>query len=671
MSLAHCVDGRLASFLGGMAALLLLVFLPFTADAQDTPLSQTHPEAHPISAVPMAQMPSLNNQALRAQHPVSGGGPLYFAEPVETQITPPQHGTWEAGPDEQRIWRLRIRSDDARSLNLGFTRYRMPPGGRLFVYAPDRSTVHGPFTATDNESHGELWTPIIPGDELIIEVNIPADQTGELELTLGQVNHGYRSLDAAKLSGSCNVDVACSEADPWRDQVSAVGTYTLSGPSGARICSGVLVNNTAEDQTPYFLTANHCGISPNNAASMVVYWNFENSTCRPPSEAGGRGDGTLDQFNSGADLRANYSGESSGIADGPDFALVELDDPIESDVSAFYAGWDRTDTAPPRATTIHHPQGQEKRISFEEDPLSITPYEPVSSASEPTHLRVDDWNTGTTEPGSSGAPLFNPDQHVIGVLSGGFAACGNDEPDWYGRLAVAWTGGGTPETRLRDWLDPMDTNTTALDGNGFRTDTIPPATVTDFRVADISAEGITLNWTAPGDDEMTGTADAYDLRYATSPIITDDDFEAATRVATIPLPDSAGTAQTATVRNLDPETPYYFALIVRDAAGNTSGIAATEDNALILERGFTLKSPFPNPFQTTTTLQFAVNERETVTVSLYDALGRHVRTAYRETPPANTLQDVRINRRGLSSGRYFIRVVGESFATTKLVTLVR
>ena len=32
----------------------------------------------------------------------------------------------------------------------------------------------------------------------------------------------------------------------------------------------------------YFLTANHCGINSGNAASLVTYWNYQNSTCRPP-----------------------------------------------------------------------------------------------------------------------------------------------------------------------------------------------------------------------------------------------------------------------------------------------------------------------------------------------------------------------------------------------------
>ena len=35
------------------------------------------------------------------------------------------------------------------------------------------------------------------------------------------------------------------------------------------------------------------------------------------------------------------------------------------------------------------------------------------------------WDIGSTEGGSSGAPLFNAGQRVIGLLSGGIARCGD------------------------------------------------------------------------------------------------------------------------------------------------------------------------------------------------------------------------------------------------------
>lgn len=647
---------------------------PMESWAQQTapPISRQAANVQPPAALPSVALPGLNNEALlardaRDQTP----GPLRFAEPHSTQIRPSTHGTWETLVDGRRLWRVRIASPGAESINLGFSRYRMPTGGQLFVYAPDYDPSYGPFTAADNEAHGELWTPLIPGDEVIIEAVLPANETTQLDLILGRVNHGYRSLESLKartLSGSCNVDVACPEGDDWRAQIQSVGAYSLGG---SLFCSGAVVNNSAEDQTPYFLTANHCGVTENNAASMVVYWNFKHSTCRPVGNAGGRGDGTLDQFNTGAIHRAGYSGESADIPGGPDFTLVELDDAIDPTFNVFYAGWDRADVAPPMAVTIHHPRGQEKRISFENDPTTVTSYLRSDSLSGPTHLRVGNWDVGTTEPGSSGSPLFNVDQQIVGILSGGFAACGNNEPDWYGRLAVAWTGGGTPSTRLRDWLDPLGTNPVALEGNDFQADVIPPAPITDLGVSSVQQNGITLAWTATGDDGTEGTANRYELRFARTPIRTLDDFAAATPVANPPTPQSAGTMESFTVTNLDPETPYYFALVVVDDAANESALAATTRNAVILEDRFVLQSAYPNPFRDQATLRFAVEDNQSVQAILYNALGQRVQTLYDRRPPVNSLQSIRVTAAGLVSGTYYVLLRGETFSTSSPLVLVR
>jgi PKD repeat protein len=155
-----------------------------------------------------------------------------------------------------------------------------------------------------------------------------------------------------------------------------------------------------------------------------------------------------------------------------DFALLELDDPPNPDWDLHWAGWDRTSTDPPSAVTIHHPSTDEKRISFEDDPTTTTSYLGSSSPGNGSHIRVADWDLGTTEGGSSGSPLFNPDGRVVGQLHGGYAACGNNEPDWFGRLSVSWAGGGTAASRLSDWLDPAATGATTLDG---RDRCFPPA----------------------------------------------------------------------------------------------------------------------------------------------------------------------------------------------------
>jgi len=381
------------------------------------------------------------------------GGPYRFAVPRKMLITPWTDGTWEDIDDKTRLWRLRVTAPGAVSINLGFGRYYMPPGGSMFIYGTDEDRVLGPFTEDDNKKHGQLWTPMIHSDDIVVEVIVGAEEAEQLELELTSINHGYRGFrPGGKVdkglddSEWCNVNVACPEGDEWRDQIRSVAMYTYSG---SKQCTGVLVNNTAEDDTPYFLTANHCVSSPSQVASMIIYWNYQSSTC-------GGTYGSKGQWQSGAILRATYSDS--------DFTLVQLDDEPSMVFDVYYAGWDRSDTAPAGAVTIHHPNGDMKKISFENNPLSVTSYLGSTSPGDGTHLRVVDWDLGTTESGSSGSPLFGPDKQVVGQLHGGYASCYNDESDWYGRFHTSWTGGGTASTRLSDWLDPNSISGMSLDG---------------------------------------------------------------------------------------------------------------------------------------------------------------------------------------------------------------
>ena len=420
-------------------------------------------ESQVLRDVPVVEMPPQDQIALlekgRTIDEKRGDGVFRFAEPIEVAISPEKDGAWETSADGSEVWRLRIASPGASSLNLGLSEYRMPSGGRLSVFPPgaERDRPIRDFTEADNEDHGQLWTPMFGSDELVLEVTLPPGGRDLLVLKVTQVNHGFRKLGDDKAngnnaSGSCNIDVACT-TDPtvgtlvqmYADQVRSVGAYTLNGID---TCSGALINNTANDAKPYFLTAEHCGISPANAPSMVVYFNFENSICRTPgsSASGLPGDGVLTQFNTGAIHRAEY--EPS------DFCLVELDDPMLSSYNAFYAGWDRSGDNG-MAVGIHHPAIAEKRISFELD-------DTVDRGA--THVEVSDWDYGTTEGGSSGSPLFDASGRIIGDLTGGLAACGNNEYDEYGRVSVSWTGGGTSATRLSDWLDPINSGSAAIDG---------------------------------------------------------------------------------------------------------------------------------------------------------------------------------------------------------------
>jgi len=403
------------------------------------------------------ELPTLDNVNLLAkyksiQDDAQQAIPHTFAEPHQVQMKAENTGQWESSVDGHMLWRQRIVSKGAYSISLGFTEFHLPPSATLFLSDPSRSYVIGPITQADNDAHGEWWSPVIPGDDVVIEVQIAPSQVSDLKLLLTKVNHDFSGLGAV-ISGSCNVDVLCGAEDgfaiidQYRDLINAVGMMTIQGRLQ---CTGSLVNNTRQDCTPYVITAQHCGITNQSSASVVIYWNFQNSQCRAPNsiESGNNGDGNRTQTSSGSRLVAQY--------DQSDFSLIELDDMVDPSFNPYYLGWNVETESVDTAFAIHHPSGDEKRISFD--------YDPVMFNVDRNFVRVADWDIGTTEGGSSGGALFNTAGHMIGHLSGGDAACGNDLEDDFGMMKMSWEGGGTPETRLKDWLDPDQTGATTLDG---------------------------------------------------------------------------------------------------------------------------------------------------------------------------------------------------------------
>jgi minor extracellular serine protease Vpr len=79
---------------------------------------------------------------------------------------------------------------------------------------------------------------------------------------------------------------------------------------------------------------------------------------------------------------------------------------------------------------------------------------------------------------------------------------------------------------------------------------------------------------------------------------------------------------------------------------------------------------YPNPFNTSTIIQFSLATESHVTLRVYDILGRPVGTLVEETLPSN-LHAVRFDAGGLSSGVYFYRIETDTYTETKRMILVR
>ena len=409
----------------------------------------------PIAAVSQVALRPINPAAELAADTQAGNPlPLRFAVPQPVALTPTNSGTWEQLP-EGRLWRLRVAAQGATDLNFGFTQFWLPEGATLYVMSEDTGYYQGPYTAADNTPAGELWTPVVPGEAGIIELFVPTAAREEPRLMLTQVAAGYRDLFARRqdlvspLAASCEIDVACPQAAPWTNEIRSVARIQIAGTT---LCSGTLVMDAARDFRAFFLTANHCGIAPANAASVVVYWNYQSPACGEHGLGG-----SLDQNQTGATFRAaKYD---------VDFCLVELNQLPPAGYRVYYAGWDRSGSAPAGGVGIHHPNGDGKCISFSSNPLT-TGNSCIGTGGVNTHWQVT-WSSGVTEPGSSGSGIWDPATHsVVGTLSGGLSSCSSPtSPDCYGKLAVAWDSGTAATNRLRDWLDPRNSGLTAVAGS--------------------------------------------------------------------------------------------------------------------------------------------------------------------------------------------------------------
>ena len=390
---AITVAGLLGVLLAGATSLVVAAPPPGTRDALAVPVVETVLPALDATAARRAA------DALHARV----GGPLPYAEiaAIDSAGTngDAAQGRWEALPDGRWSWRMDVRAPGALTLEFAFEPFRLPASAELWITAADGRSL-GPFTDKDNSAHGALFTPMLAGDHARIELVVDADQRDRVQLALAHVARGYRGMerDGAPVakSISCNVDVACSDADPWRAQVGSVARYTFVEGSTRYLCTGqLMVDASGTSAQRLFSTANHCVATEAHARSMVLYWRYESDVCRTPgSSASGNvlplsiAAATQD----GAELLATHADS--------DFTLVQLDDPVPSVAQPFFSGWDRVADSADTVASIHHPQGHEKRISVERDDVfPTTTFINVDGISLPPQhgWEITGWDEGTTE----------------------------------------------------------------------------------------------------------------------------------------------------------------------------------------------------------------------------------------------------------------------------------
>ncbi len=389
---------------------------------------------------------------------------------LRADLNPENSGTWDVLPCGTLIWRLKISSPDAKSLSLIVDNFNMPEEAKLFVYDSNRKHVIGAFTNKNNNPSGVFTTHLIPGEELIIEYEqykkgqeeqeIPSDFKFNIKSIL--FNYMTEGPFGETKDLSCMVNINCPEGDNWQKEKRGVAKILFRVGSDWYWCSGSLINNTNQDATPYFLTAEHCGGDATSADrdNWQFYFNNEKPGCDDSGTA------PENMMLTGASLKS--LGSHNG---GSDFQLLLLDNEPPSSWNPYFNGWNRTTAASSAGVGIHHPLGDSKKISTYATTLDSATVqigdEPMAQNSAWKVIWAStETNHSVTEGGSSGSPLFNNYKQIIGTLSGGAASCSNTEgPDYYGRFDFHWDkNGSTNNFMLKPWLDPAGTNPETLNG---------------------------------------------------------------------------------------------------------------------------------------------------------------------------------------------------------------
>ena len=387
-------------------------------------------------------------------------------------------GKWKSLEDGGKIWQVKIHVEKALALDFVFSKFWLPKGGKFFIFNPSTKETIGAITSQyllgeKNNPH-RLSTGIVKGNEVVLEYYQPV---GEHELPVVTIEKVYYSyIEVPNFNKCCpnEVNVNCSEGSNWQFEKDAVALVYCKFNQGGKWCSGSLVNNTLNNQTPYFLTANHClvgdftldggyietkdAISDNNLSDWVFYWGYELANC-----SGNTQPNYYSKTTTGAIVKANNSYA--------DFALLQLQqDPRDlSNYVPYYLGWDASGSSGTGGVCIHHPLDDVKKIST----YSCTP-QTVSFNSSPYVYWGVQWiqtenGHGITENGSSGSPLINNNHLVIGQLKGQGENlnCSNYSGiSKYGKISVSWTGNNNNDYRRRldCWLNPNGTNTLYMNG---------------------------------------------------------------------------------------------------------------------------------------------------------------------------------------------------------------
>ncbi|KAA5533475.1 T9SS type A sorting domain-containing protein [Taibaiella lutea] len=395
--------------------------------------------------------------------------------------------------DGRRIWRLHVEIPNSQALKLQYGDFYLPAGVTYYVQNENRKQLIGGYSYSSNTYTKSMAHEMIQGSAVNLEMDIEAgvdlsavqfeiNQVYGLYRGAERINHDYGNatteatydIDAAD---SCQINAKCAPAAPWFNYANAVAHIWITDGNSGGFCSGTLINNTAKDCAPLFLTASHCDGNNSYSSSNFSQWEFSFNIWTPL--CGGGGNINYTKVAKGADFLArSYMTIPGGSESGPlygDFLLLKLksSNSVLSSWGLALAGWNSAPTSTDTAwVSFHHPKG---------DAMKFTKMRPLNTngsfntAEVGTHWAAKQV-IGGSEPGSSGSGIWEASTgRLIGDLSGGSgSACTVGRSNLYSKISYTWNNEhdtayysngivNANNSKLSKFLDPGNTNATSTE----------------------------------------------------------------------------------------------------------------------------------------------------------------------------------------------------------------
>jgi len=223
----------------------------------------------------------------------ANGMPPRFGYRQKVDYNLENSGEWDTLSNGDRIWRLSISCPEALSINLLYDKFWIPDSTEFFIYSNDQKHSLGAFTSQNNKGTKDnpkgFATGLVYGNEITLEYYVPNGVKDIGEISVAYVIHGYKYILLSNdentgifgQSQSCNININCPEGQGWQKEKNAVALILINGNL---LCTGSLINTTANDNRPLFLTADHCldggdAINAPNLNYWSFYWQYESPDC--------------------------------------------------------------------------------------------------------------------------------------------------------------------------------------------------------------------------------------------------------------------------------------------------------------------------------------------------------------------------------------------------------